>query len=301
MLKDSVNCGISNGTPSDAAFLDTMTSTQPDKLKVHEIPSTWLNLSKVDANVETRPTDTRILAALSLRSHSEMWTWFDEQVTMPTKDLAANPISSLKATQLPKMPNEWIFPLFQAVYMALLVGNSVDLKAESFFPDLIGAQDYNIPSGGSPTSSRILRHVEGAVASWLQFRSRPGMALDTSRAVATFTSIALKAFKSPSFLYLHYIQHGIKKLRSILTNEGIPLAQVPWERLAEELRSHPLASPNSDTTLAANCLEELLWSISSLPRPHSTDMSVHYKKAVEMGGVAGEEAFAQFMAQQHPT
>jgi hypothetical protein len=292
-----VNTAISHGTPSDKAILGSLTPIHPDKLEVSMIPSTWQTLTKIDANIEIRPADARILTALSLGSHSDMWTWFNNQVTNPTRYLAAIPISSFVGRQLPEMPNEWIFPLFRSIQTLLLVGSSIVLKAKTFFPEL-DAQDYASTPGGSLTASRILHHVEAAVALWLQFCPRPGMSLSTSRAVATFTSIAREAFSSSSFLYLNHIQNSIKKLRSFLTEEKTPLTKVPWERLAEELKNHPLAHPNSNEALAVEGLKELLWAISSLPHPHSTNTSVYYKKAIEIGGDAGIEASAQVMTQQ---
>jgi len=298
-LQQSANTVIFNGALSDDAILTGIASALPDKLEVSEIPSAWQMLIKIDENIETRPADSRILTALSLASHSDMWAWFRTQVTEPTWYLTTIPVTSSEDVRLPKMPNDWIFPLFQAVQMPLLINNNINLQATKFFPGLI-APDYQAPASSGPMASRILRHVEGAVSMWLQFRPRPGMSMDTSRAVATFTTIARGAFKSPTFLYLNYIQNGIKRLRSILTEDKIPLTKVPWESLAEELKNHPLSHPDSNEARALDCLKELLWAISGIPSPHSTNMSICYREAVEIGGDAGVRDFTQFMAHAHP-
>jgi hypothetical protein len=299
LLQNSVNAGISGGPPSDQAFLDTISSIYSNKLEADRIPSTWAELSKIDANIEIRPADARILTALSLQSHSDMWTWFDVHVTEPTRRLAGAPVGTLEDMGSPEMPNEWIFPLFQSVRFSLIVSRDVRLKAKDFFPNL-EAPNYEAPPGSRPMPSRVLGHVEAAIILWLQFRPRPGMALATSRAVATFTSVALGAFDSPDFLYLSSIQNGIKRLRSILTEENVELTKVPWEKLAEELEGHPLASPGSNETLALNYLKELLWAISSFPHPHRAEKSGDYQRAVAVGGPEGIEVFAQHIVSPPP-
>jgi len=298
-VRRSVNATIFE-TPSDETFLKTITSIQSRQLDTHNIPSTWHNLAKLDANIETRPANTRILTVLSLESHSDMWTWFNEHVTKPTWCLATIPIPTLldmqKRNIQPEVPNEWIYPLFQAVTMAVFVHNNFSLSSKDYFPD-IDAPNYEASPGVGTAKSKIIHHVEAAVILWLQFRSRPGMTLETSRGIATFTSIAKEAFKSQNFLYLSYIQDAIKRLRSVLTEEKTALSKVPWEQLAEELKNHPLAFPDSNETLALNHLVELWWTISSLPCSHPSDISDCYKKAIAIGGDAGVEMFAKFMAQ----
>lgn len=296
VLWSSVNTTISEGH-SDQASLNTVHTIQLGKLGAHNIPSTWENLAKIDANIEIRPTDARILTALSLESHSEMWTWFNKHVTEPTQYLTTIPISSSQDVEPSTIPNNWIFPLVQSVRLSLLIGKAITLEPKCFFPDLHGAPNYTAPPGSGLMATRIIHHVEAAVVLWLQFRPRPGMCLDTSRAVATFTSITRRIFKSSNFLYLNYIQIAVKKLRSTLTEEKIPLMKVPWEKLASELENHPLAHQDSRESLILDHLSELLWAISNLPHPHPTDMSLQYKKAVEVGGNAGVEIFAKSMSQ----
>jgi hypothetical protein len=126
------------------------------------------------------------------------------------------------------------------------------------------------------------------------------MTLSTSRAIATFVSIARQAFNNSDFLYLNYIQHTIKTLRSSLVGRNTPLTNHIWNGLAEQLPNHPLAIPTSHEAHTLTFLKKLLWSISSLPLPHdSTDMSIEYKKAVEIGGEAGVKLFAPFLFQEY--
>ena len=70
-LRDSVKIVIFQKT-QDETFMSTIASIQSGKLGVYDIPSTWANLEKIDANIETRPADARILTALSFESHSDM-------------------------------------------------------------------------------------------------------------------------------------------------------------------------------------------------------------------------------------
>lgn len=296
-LRDSVKIVIFQKT-QDETFMSTIASIQSGKLGVYDIPSTWANLEKIDANIETRPADARILTALSFESHSDMWNWFEAQVTVPTQYLITIPITSLFTIQPSGMPNDWILPLFRLVRLKVLGSSGFSLEAKEFFPSL-DAPNYTSSPGRGALEPRILHHVESAVALWLQFRARPGMSLNTSRAAATFTSIARRAFNSSDFLYLDYIQRTLKSLRSSLAGGKTPLTKIPWDGLAEQLTNHPLASPTTDEALALASLKELLWTISSLPLPHSTDMSTHYKKAVEMGGDAGLNLFAPFVVQKY--
>ena len=296
-LQYSVKTVISQKT-SDKAFMDTIASIQSGNLEIHNIPSTWANLEKIDASTKTRPADVRILTALSLESHSDMWNWFKVQVTEPVHSLMTIPVTSLLTIQPTEMPNAWIFPLFRSVRLGLLANNNISLQAKSFFPD-IDAPDYTCPPGRGKLEPRILCHVEAAVTLWLQFRPRPGMSLTTSRAVATFISIARQAFSSSNFLYLDYIQHAVKSLRSSLVGGKTPLTKIPWQELAEELTHHPLALETSDASIVLASLKELLWAISTLPLPHSTNISTHYKKAIETGGDVGVELFAPFIIEKY--
>lgn len=296
LLQDSVKTVISQKT-SDKTFMDTIASIQSGNLEIHNIPSTWANLEKIDASTETRPADARILTALSLESHSDMWNWFKVQVTEPIHSLMTIPITSLLTIQPTGMPNPWILPLFQSVRLGLLANKEVSLQAKNFFPN-INAPDYTHPPGRGALGPRILCHVENAVILWLQFRPRPGMSLTTSRAVATFVSIARQAFNNSNFLYLDYIQHAVKSLRSSLAGGKMPLTKIPWQELAKELIHHPLTLETSDASLALASLKKLLWAISTLPLPHSTDMSIHYKKAIETGGDVGVELFAPFIVEK---
>ena len=276
--------------------MTTVASIRSGKLEPEKIRSTWQQVATIDANIEIQSTAARVLTALSLESHSDMWTWFDEQVTKPTRYLAEVPISALMDVQPHETPNDWIFPLFQAVQMPVVIQKDIDLQVQHFFPK-VEAPNYHAEPGRGPMPLRILYHVEAAVILWLQFHPRSGMKLSTSRAIATFTSIAREAFKNTDFLYLNSIQTGAKKLRSILTEEQVGLGEVPWQKLAEELKKHPLARPDSDEALALDRLKELLWATSGFPYPHPSDMSGRYKRAVATGGGEGVEDFSEFMVQ----
>lgn len=295
-LQDWMSNRILNGPPNDEAAVDAMAIIHSSNgLNLGNIQSTWGSLSRIDTDTEIRPATAHVLAALSLQCHSRMWAWFDEQVTNPTRHLAEIPVSTLQDVQSQmQMPNEWILPLCRLVRITLLVYQNVHLRAKEFFPWL-DAPDYRAPPGNLCMPSRILKHVEGAVALWLGFGPRPGMGLQTSRAVATFISTVWSTFNSPDFLYLSSIQCGVKVLRSILTEEKIELTGIPWKKLAEELKNHPLASPESDEALALNHLKQARWSISNLPLPphFPPEIPRGYKKAIEMGGEKGLDTLAQ--------
>jgi hypothetical protein len=296
-LQQSAIAAISDRSPPDATFLGVVESIQSGRLGVGEIASAWQSLSKMDTDLEILSVDSRILTALSLASHSDMWTWFNNNVTEPTRRLAAIPIQSLQEMVQPKLENEWIYPLFHSIHLSLLLCQDVKLAADKFFPGL-EAPDYEARYKSGPIDSKkILGYVESAVALWLRFQPRPGMSLDTSRGVATFISIARKAFGSLDFLYLSSVQNGVKKLRSILTVEGIHLTKVPWERLADELNSHPLADPNSEEAVVLSHVKRLLWAVSSLHNPCPSETATRYKEAAKMGGSDGVEAFAQWIGQ----
>jgi len=294
LLQQSVIAAISDRFPSDETFLGVVESIRSGRLGVEEIASAWQTLSKMDTSLELSSADSRILTALSIASHSDMWMWFNKNVTEPTRRLTAIPISSFQEMVQPKLENEWIYPLFHSIHLSLLLRRDIKLAAKVFFPGL-EAPDYEARYKSGPMDSKILGYVESAVVLWLQFQPRPGMSLDTSRGVATFTSIAHKAFGSPDFLYLSSVQNGVKKLRSILTAEGIHLTKVPWERLANELNSYPLADPNSEEAVVLKRIKQLLWAISSLRNSHPGEMATRYKEAANMGGSDGVEAFAQWI------
>jgi hypothetical protein len=279
-LQHSLNDVICNGSLSDDIILDMITSADPNTLKVSEIPSTWTSLAKADRHIETRPIVARVLTALSLKAHSDMWTWFSRHVTKPVVYLSNIPIASLEKENLQTtMPNNWIFSLFLKVRTQLLLKINIHLVASEFFEGST-APDYTY---AHTQESRILSLIEAAVAQWLQFHPFPAMSLTTSRAVATFISKACMAFKSTDFLYLSYIQNRIKTLRASLTNEKTDLTKVPWERLAEELAMHPLASPRSDEAIALKRLKNLLWVSSGLRHPHpmSSEMAEMAKEVQE--------------------
>ena len=293
-LRQSVTTMISDGPSSGAAFLPVVNSIHSGELDLTEIATAWQHLSKMDAHAGISSTESQVLTALSLASHSTMWAWFNKNVTEPTRWLAMIPVSVLNKMEPPKLENEWIFPLFQSIQLSLLLRHDIKLPAKEFFPDL-NAPDYEACCKNGPTAPRILSHVESAVVLWLRFYSRPEMGLETSRAVATFISTTRKAFGSIDFLYLRSVQNGIKRLRSILTTEGISLTKVPWEKLANELSSHPLADPTSNEAILLNRMQNLLWTVSSLPHT-STEMTSRYWEAVKMGS-DGVDAFAQWLGQ----
>lgn len=221
-----------------------------------------------------------------------MWAWFSCNVTEPVLFFLDNPLLSLwKEKGLYKMPNEWIFNIFFTVNCQRLCNFDIHLKAADYFPGL-DAPDYRY---SSHVGLKVLPHVEAVIIMWLQFRSRPGMCLETSRAVATFVSIASTAFASTDFLYLSCIQSRINKLRSCLTVQTVPLAEIPWGRLAKELGAHPLANPDSNDSKAASKLKDLLVTVSGLSGPDHIipqEMAKKYKAAVGMGGDEGVALFS---------
>jgi hypothetical protein len=119
-LQESLETVISQKT-TDEAFMNTIASIQSGKLEVQDIPLMWAGLEKIDATIETRPTDARILTALSFESHSDMWNWFDEQVTKPAQHLTTFPMASIIAMPpSSELPNNWILPLFRSVRLKVL-------------------------------------------------------------------------------------------------------------------------------------------------------------------------------------
>ena len=285
--RSKISCPVQNDT-----LLNTISSIWSIEPRANNIPGKWKDLAKIDADIEIRPSNSRILTALSLESHSNIWAWLEEQVTKPVQHLAKVPVTAWANTQLPSLPNSWILELFNATRSLLLAHTQIVLNPQRFFPG-INAQQYKAPPGrGEVTGSRILEHIEAAVISWLQFSPRPGMSLDTSRRVATLTSIAQQTFGNTDFLYLGYIQQALKR-RS--------LVGVPWEVLAEQLKNHPLASPTSKESITLAHLKNLLWAVSGLScpnsipmSPNSVQMSTSYERALELGGEAGIEEFSPF-------
>jgi len=264
----------------------------------NNIPDKWENLSQIDANIELCPSGSRILTALSLQSHSDIWAWLEEQVTKPVEQLAKIPVTAWKDTQLPSLPNGWILGLFTTMRSLLLAHTSIILHPQRFFPG-INAQEYNVPpSCGKVTGSRILQHIEAAVVFWLQFSPQPGMSLQASRRVAALTSIIRQAFGNTDFLYLSYIQQALKSGRS--------LTEVLWEVLAQQLKNHPLSSPDSKESTTLTHLKNLLWTASGFcppdsiaKSPHSIQMSTSFGQALQLGGEAGIEQFSQFFIQMY--
>ena len=192
------------------------------------------------------------------------------------------------------MLNTWIFPLFQSLQTGHLSAGSrrFSLVANQFFPGS-NAPDYIVPGRNYDP----VLHTEGAVILWLQFRSRPGMTLHNSRALATLISVVRKAFHSSTFLYLDYIQQSLKHFRPHTARTKMPQTSIKWEDLFQDLCNHPLASPTSNESLTLEDLKEFLWIVSNFPLPMSTEMSIKYQKAVEVGGEAGVQIFAPFMNQ----
>jgi hypothetical protein len=284
---------ISTGPLSKEAILSAISSADPQMLAISTIPSTWTNISKVDKDNEIRPAGSRVVTALSLKAHSDLWTWFTEQVTNPVFHLLETPIASRHDPKVQaQMPNEWIYPLFQKVEILLLLNKDINLVAADFFKGL-DAPNYTTPYRNG---SKILSHVENAVSAWLRFYPRPGMSLTTSRAIATFVSVASTAFGNSDFLYLSYVQDRVKTLAASLTVQKVALTKIPWGRLADELNHHPLANPNSNEYNAARRFKELTLLVSGLSGlDHiSPDIAERYNTAVGTGGAAGVAIFADF-------
>jgi hypothetical protein len=292
-FRHSTNEFISNGPLSNEAISRTISSADPQVLASSTIPSIWTNISKVDNDNETRHAGSRVVTALSLKAHSDLWMWFSEQVTNPVSHLLETPIVSRHDPNVqPHLPNEWISPLFQKVEIQLLLKNDINLVAADYFKDL-DAPNYTAPYN---QTSKTLFHVESAVLAWLRFHPRPGMMLTTSRAIATFVSVASAAFGNSDFLYLSYVQDRVKTLAASLTAQKIPLTKIPWGRLADELNNHPLANPNSDESNAVRMFKELTLLVSGFSKLDyiSPDIAEHYSAAVEMGGDAGVAMVADF-------
>lgn len=291
---DHMKTAIVDGTSSSKALFNKITSIQSRELKADEFQAAWETVANIDTNVQLQNTDGRILAALSLTVDSNMWSWFNTNVTEPTQYLANLPIHNLKPEGLPTLPNQWILPMVTTVRCSLIANLPVKLLAMDYLG--LDAPDYETSASRRADPASVLRHVESAVTLWLNFQAKPGTRLETSRAVATFVSIAHTAFGSPNFLYLTHIQNGLKKLRSTLTKERIPLDQVPWKQLAEELKAHPLADPNSRESSALNCLVNLLQVASGFSQPSETQ--VDFEKVVG-AGEAGLNIFTSSLAQSH--
>ena len=296
-FRDAVDSRISNGFLLNKDILQTMASTNPSKLELSQIPATWGHLSKIDQDVELRPVESRIFTALSLKAHSDIWTWFSWNVTEPVLLLLKVSIQSHNDESLQtQMPNPWIFRLFQKVQVLILLHKDINLTATDFFEDL-EAPPYTSTYG---IESKILTHIESAVSLWLQFRPRPGMSLTASRAVASFIQITSTVFRGTDFLYLSFIQERIKTLRANLTNCKIDLAKIPWGQLVKALEVHPLADPHSKESISVRKLKELLWAVSGLPNPIFHDVTTQYKIAVELGGSKGVAAFVRFATLPYP-
>lgn len=287
-LRDSMTSVTSKGALSDEAIMGIITSVTPDKLNISEIRLTWGKLALADNIINTKTAAARVLTALSLKAHSDIWSWFSNHVTCPVLGLEERR-KSQRSNQM-EMPNQWIFPLFDAIRKQLAVKKAVDLKAADFFEGL-DAPDYK-SSGGRMS---ILHHVERALFSWLDFQPRPGMILDTSRAVANFITTASRTFKNMNFLYLHCVQSRIETLCASLTVERIELKKIPWERFAEVLADHPLADPSSDEAVGLARLKDMLWISSGLPTPDNVPEDTvrlveEYKRVSRFQGDPGVES-----------
>jgi hypothetical protein len=297
-LLGSVKLKMPGDTP-DAALLRSLSSIQSRTLDIYNIPTTWQKLATVDDSIQIRSANCRILTALSLQSHSDIWAWFETQVTKPAQHLALFPIPQLimiDPIKMPDnwMPNTWIFPLFRSLQTRHLSAGTrqFSLVANKFFP---GSTAPNYPVPGRNYDP--IQHTEAAVILWLQFRPRPGMTLHNSRALATLISVTCKAFHGPTFLYLDYIQQSLKRFRPHTARTKIPRINIKWEDLFQELCNHPLASPTSNESLILEHLKDFLWTVSNFPLPRSTEMSIKYRKAVEVGGAAGAQIFAPYVEQ----
>jgi hypothetical protein len=292
---DHTKTAIIDGTSSSKALFNKITSIQSDELKADEVQAAWEMVANIDTNVQLQNADGRILAALSLTVDSNMWSWFNTNVTEPTRYLADLPIHNLKPEGLPTLPNQWILRMVTAVRCSLIANLPVKLLAKDYLG--LDAPDYEtISASRRADPASVLRHVESAVTLWLDFRAKRGTRLETSRAVATFVSIARAAFGSPNFLYLTHIQNGLKKLRSTLTKERIPLDRVPWKQLAEELKTHPLADPNSKESSTLKYLVNLLQVVSGFSQP--PEIQVDFKKVIG-AGEEGLNIFTSSLAQSH--
>jgi hypothetical protein len=297
ILEDSAHGRISSRT-QNLALLETISSIRSAGLGANNIRDKWKNLAKIHADIEIRPSDSRILTALSLESYSEIWAWLEEQVTKPVQQLAEISVTAWARRQLPNLPNSWIVELFQTTRSLMLTRTTIFLDPQRFFPG-IDAKEYKAPPHrGEISGSRILQHIESAIISWFQFSPRPGMTLDTSRRVATLTSIMWQAFGNTDFLYLSYIQQSLKRKKS--------LVEVPWEALSQQLKNHPLTSSTSKESTTLTHLKNLLWTVSGLSLPdsittssHSIQMSASYERALELGGEAGIGEFSQFFTQMY--
>lgn len=290
-LLDSMDRLASDGALSNEAIMGMIASINPDELELWEIPPMWKQLARADAAIQTRPAVARVLTALSLKAHSDMWDWFSRNVTYPAQHLQELSLKSRYNTDHPEMPNAWISNLFNRVVTLDLARSDINLQAAEFLEGL-DAPNYTCPHNRKP----ILYHVEEAVRLWLNFQPRPGMALETSKAIASLITTASGAFGNTDFLYLRYFQSRIDTLCASLTDEKISLVKIPWETLGDELMRHPLADPNSDEAIGVTILKDLLWITSGLPRPDPVSEAVanlaeEYKKMVELQGNTGGESF----------
>ena len=234
-----------------------------------------------------RTTSSRVLTALILTAHSNMWDWFSHHVTQPVLYLQDVPIASrLNPDVQARLPNNWILCLYQTIHIATLVRpTTLHLVASKFIEGLV-ANDYVSPIRQTGKTSRVLHHAEAAVCLWLRFIPIPGSSFSTSRAIATFISVASTTFKNTNFLYLQYIQDRIKTLRASLTDERVHVTKIPWEKLSQELERHPFANPTSVEAIALGGLKKLLWKVSGLPIPNPThpEMAPLDRRTVEVGG-----------------
>lgn len=299
-LLGSVNTIISEEVPDDH-LLRSLSSIQSAMLDINNLPSTWRTLAIADEIVEIRPTNSRILMALSLQSHSDLWAWFETQVTKPAQLLAnfqVPELIKLDPMEMPDnwMPNTWILPLFKSLQTGHLAAGarSFSLMANQFFPGST-APDYIVPG----RKWDPIQRVEAAVVSWLQFRPRPGMTLYNSRALATLISVLCKTFHGSNFLYLDYIQRLLKNFRPHTERTKIPQTSIEWQDLTHGLNDHPLASLTSSESLTLETLKDFLCTVSSLPLRRSTEMSIKYQQAIKVGGDAGIQIFAPFVDQMY--
>ena len=290
----------SNGMLPDNDVIKAITSVNPGVTNSLGIRSMWKRLAQADGVIETKPAAARVLMALSLKAHSDIWNWFHEHVTQPVFncDNHLDCISWREDIRGVEMPNSWIAPLYTDVRSQQekqrLVGGNVDLNAVDYFKDL-GDEKY-------VSSSRMstLYHVEHALFGWLDFRSRPGMILETSRAVASFITTASEALGNTDFLYLHCIQSRIKSIRANLTAEREYLPKIQWEGLYRALEDHPLANQDSSEAVGLARLKELLWVASGLPRfdpilRDKVELIKEYKEAAENPGVEPPSGIRAFL------
>lgn len=285
----------------DGALLQSLSSIQSGRLAVNNIPSTWQTLAKVDQTVEIHSTSSRVLTALSFKSHSDIWGWFEAQVTEPAQRLAKLSVPQLLALdpeEMPDdwMPNTWIFPLLLSLQTGRLHSGSCkfSLEAKKFFPNST-ATDYTV----TPRNYDLVQNAEAAVIHWLNFTPQPGMSLQNSRALATLISTMCRTLHGSSFLYLSCIQQSLKRFHPYTARRKVPQASIEWKDVVQELEDHPLASPTSNESIILERLKEFLWTVCGLPLSKSTEMSIKYQEAVRVGGDAGVQIFAPIVDQMY--